>query len=242
MMVDLLIHSNSNLIYQSYYCNILLNMQQQITDPIDFSQLGCFFTINSKVGLPDYKIHRLNIRRFPFCDVGWLKKTIVEELSDIEGLRFEYDEKKFCWNIEYGTRPIEYTDVVDNYKLFQIIQKKKWCAFEASMKASELFTRPDYDDERNEPCRSWFQGDIRLFYDELKNEIVIEINRVRGDTPMFYCIKNSINEVLSDTRIQNWAKRRNYLMFIEGTHDYVENNITRFLFDEMICREISCFL
>lgn len=214
--------------------------------PFNFSQFGNkIIRINSKAGLPNYTRGGIYNIQFPYCDVDWLKNLIVETLTEIEGLRLRYDEDKFCWSFEYGTKPIEYS--IDNYELYKIIRKKKCCAFQASIKATQLFNDL-YDNDDNDDTddyyinKYWCEGYINLLYNEQNDVIVIEINKTIGHTNTYYYIKKVLKDVLKDKKLYNWAKRRNYLMLLEGTPDYLENKITRYLFDELICREISSFM
>jgi len=230
-------------------------MQQFMKEkPFEISQLGKPFSINSKVGLPNYQfnkiisIHKIIGIQFPCCDIEWLKNLIGETLSEIEGLRIQYDEEKFCWNFNYGTKPIEH--LIDSYELYKIIRRKKCCAFEASIKATQLFNHlydnNDENDNENDYYihNYWCEGSINLLYNEENDVIVIKTNKTIGDISTFYFIKKVLNDVLKNKNLHNWVKRRNYLMLVEGTpdYDYVENKITRYLFDEIICREICSFM
>jgi hypothetical protein len=198
-----------------------------------------------------------NYLELPFCDVEIIKKHINDVLSKIEGLRFTYNEKKFCWEIEFGTKPIQLTVEQDDYKLLEIITNKKYVAIQAAEKAyekaqsNELYEElfdfgedeflppiPMYDYENGKWCRII----IYLSYDEVKNLIFVEFHRVNGDRNSFYPILSIIKTSLNDDMFLNWLKRSAYIILSEGVEYHHKNHIMKYLFDDNVKREICSFL
>lgn len=214
---------------------------------VNHDMLGIRMKKNPKANLP-------NVRGFvfpgnvyiPLCNVKNLKKIINNTLSEQEGLRFKYCDKKCGWDIEYGTIPIE--RIITDYRLHRIIRTKKSCAWQAAMRAQNMFNNVD-ELENIDPVsifddNKWFTGNIWLSYDEEKNVINIETNRLSGDHGSFikyikWPIKNIFKEGSKD---MCWLKRVDYLMFIDGIKYDPRNPALKYLCEDYICREISCYL
>jgi hypothetical protein len=185
----------------------------------------------------------------PLCNPEIIKNIINKLLSEIEGVRGTYNELKYCWQLEYGTKPIEWTIEPSDNKLRQIINTKKWAALETSLKALEKFPGniPQYGDELPEPVPifdnpKWARIEIHLSYDEDKNTIVIIPNRLCGDNSAFHLINRIIKHGLKDEHLINWLKRINYLMFVEGIEYDNKNPILHYLCDEYIARDICTYI
>ena len=139
----------------------------------------------------------------PLSDPKNIAQTINQELQAIESLRYEYDESKHYWEIEFGTKPPELTtDNPKDYKLCRIIDNKKWAALYAAIRAKEKYPHlidNAYDDELPPPPISlkWCRFVISLYYDEDEKEIIVEFNRRWGDADSFtfYQIFNHIKKV-----------------------------------------------
>jgi hypothetical protein len=183
----------------------------------------------------------------PLCDPQYIKKIINKIISEEEGLRCEYDETKCCWNIEYGTEPLEYS-VRHDYKLKNIINHKKWVTYQVVDKALTMFPhlQNNYDDDElpTPPYLypRWAKFNIYLGYNETENSIVIETNRTIGCNIMYYSIKNKLDEIFKDECLINWLKRKNYLMLMEGIEYNRKNPILRYLCDEYVARDICTYL
>jgi hypothetical protein len=168
---------------------------------------------NTKAKLPNKCLYPLYDHiKVPFCNVENMKKCINNTLSEIEGIHGEYDEEKYMWNLEYGTKPIEYTIEPGDWKLNEIILQKKFWALLTSRKAFEQFHQNDYDygfDKGYAPLpfrtlaasrfsvksftnRKWCKINISLSYDEENNEIIVEFNREKGERETFYFVSNII--------------------------------------------------
>lgn len=193
-----------------------------------------------------------NNLELPFFDVEILKNYINNTLAEIESLRFEYNEKRFCWEIEFGTKPIELTVDQKDIKLINIIKKKKYAAEKASEKAEtnglyeEIFDEYD-DDELPVPVPidsngKWCRMFIYLSYDEEKNVILVEFHRENGDRASFYPIIHTIKHMLNDTKFKNWIKRLEYIMFCEGIEYDEKNHIIKYVCNDLIKRELCTYL
>jgi hypothetical protein len=187
----------------------------------------------------------------PLCDPEIIKKVINNTLAEIEGVRGEYDEKKFMWILEYGTKPIELTIDKSDYKLKRIIEHKKYAALMAASIALEKFPLNDefFEDDGELPspipiCSNgkWSNLQIYLTYDDEKNVILVEFNRYNGDHTSFYVVANIVERVLKEPTLINWIKRVNYLMFCEGIEYEPKNHILKYLCDDIVKREICSYL
>ena len=217
------------------------------------------FTINGKklksnidpsIKLPYQHNWFQHFRRIdvPLCNPEIIKNIINKLLFEIEGVRGTYNELTYCWELEYGTKPIEHTIEPFDYKLIKIVKTKKWLAIMASNKAIEMLPSIHEDDyELSEPVGlldnpKWAEIEIHLSYDKDKNTIVIIPNRLCGDHAAFHLINRIIADVLEDEHLINWLKRVNYLMFVEGIEYDRRNPTLKYLCDEYTMREICCYL
>jgi hypothetical protein len=194
-----------------------------------------------------------NNLELPFFNVEILKKYINSTLTEIESLRFKYNEKKFWWEIEFGTKPIELTVDRDDRILINIIKIKKYAAKQAAEKAmangfyEEIMDEYDDNGELPGPVPidsngKWCRMFIYLSYDEEKNVILVEFHRENGDHASFYPIIHTIKHMLNDTKFKNWIKRLEYIMFCEGIEYDEKNHIINYLCNDLIKREISTYL
>ena len=184
----------------------------------------------------------------PLCNPEVIKNIINKLLSEID-VRGKYNESRYCWELEYGTKPIEWTIEPSDNKLRQIINIKKLAALETSLKALEMFPGniPQYGDELPELVSifdnpKWAKIEIRLSYDEDKKTIVIIPNRLCGDHAAFHFIYRALKYVLEDAGLINWLKRVNYLMFAEGIEYSNKNPLLKYLCNEYVMREICTYL
>ena len=79
----------------------------------------------------------------PLCNPEIIKNVINNTIAQIEGVRGEYNEKKFMWTLEYGTKPLELTINKSDFKLRKIIEHKKYAAIMAATVAIEKFPHND---------------------------------------------------------------------------------------------------
>jgi hypothetical protein len=193
-----------------------------------------------------------NNLELPFFDVEYLKNYINTTLAEIESLRFKYNEKRFCWEIEFGTKPIELTVDDNDIAFLNIIKKKKYAAKQAAEKAQANGLYEEIMDEYNDdelpgpiPIDSngkWCRMLILLSYDEEKNIILVEFHRECGDRASFYPITHTIKHMLHDIKSLNWHKRSAYLMFCEGIEYDEKNHIVNYVCNDLLKREICTYL
>jgi len=186
----------------------------------------------------------------PLCNPEIIKNVINNTIVQIEGVRSEYNEKKFMWTLEYGTKPLELTINKSDFKLRKIIEHKKYAAIMAATVAIEKFPHNDEFFEDGEelpdpiPCfvnGKWTNLQIYLTYDD-ENTILVEFNRYNGDHISFHFVANIIEYVLKAPTLLNWIKRSDYLAFTEGIEYKPTNPILKYLCDDMVKREICCYL
>jgi hypothetical protein len=214
---------------------------------VNLDMVGIRMGKNPKANLPNVRWYVFpNTIYIPFCNVENLKKIINTILSEQEGIRFKYCDKKCGWDIEYGTIPIE--RIVTDYRLHRIIRTKKSCAWQAARRAQNIFNIVD-DLETIETIsifdtNRWFTGNIWLSYDESKNVIAVEMNRLSGDHGSFLkYIKQPLRNVFKeDSQEMCWLKRCEYLMFVDGIEYDRKNPALKYLCEEYTCREVSSYL
>jgi len=223
-----------------------------------FNQFKGLQFVNSKnfkdKKLPQNKFYRFpNFTQLPYFEPEILIKYINETLSGIEGIRGKYCEDRFLWQLEWGTRPIEYTIDNDDYKLFQIIKHKKYAATMAAVEANKRYLNNIiyYDDDDDDefylaPIRisdnKWFKFTIMLSYEEDKDCIIIEYNRLTGDAISYYDIIDTIKKNLLDIKNLNWFKRLGYVLLIDGIDEkYISGHIMKYICNDVIMREICSF-
>ena len=187
----------------------------------------------------------------PLCNPEIIKNVINNTIAQIEGVRGEYNHKKFMWTLEYGTKPLEMTIDKTDFKLRRIIEHKKYAAIMAATLAIEKFPHNDefFEDGNELPqpiqcfvnCK-WTNLQIYLTYDDEKNTILVEFNRYNGDHVSFYFVANIIEAALKTPTLLNWIKRADYLAFAQGIEYQHKNHILKYLCDDMVKREICSFL
>jgi hypothetical protein len=109
----------------------------------------------------------------------------------------------------------------------------------------------DYNDELPGPIipginklsfEYWFKMEIRIYYDKEKDYFILEFSRRSGESFTFYNIYNQIKHDIKHSI--TWLMRKNYINLLEGLDikQGKETYIERYLFDELICREICSYL
>lgn len=135
-------------------------------------------------------LHRTEIS---YIDPEQLVNRINTVLFDIEGIRGEYNTKKFCWELEWGTKPMKYT--VEGNKIKRVIELKHRNAIYASFEACKKFPHNvEQDDNEIEfiDTKRWCKFQIFLSYCEESNKIIIEYNLEAGHALSFYYITKII--------------------------------------------------
>jgi hypothetical protein len=138
----------------------------------------------------------LDIPNAPF---DLIQKHIGSILSEIEGLRFEWDNNFFTWKIEYGTRPIE-IDV--NGEIYRVIRSKKNAASHAACTANQWFP-PHFDDDDFDQVdmideKKWSKNELRMYRNPTINGIFIHLNRMRGCHVSHWDIWNKIKTAINN--------------------------------------------
>jgi hypothetical protein len=159
---------------------------------INFEGIGKLTKYNKEVGMltkPHYIIP--SNFRIPFSDPKIVAQRINQKFDTIEGIRYKYDDVKHCWEVEFGTKPIELTVDPKDYKMQRIINAKKWWALHAANKAAEKYgdALNLYGDDNELPPPQidlkWCRFVINFYYDEETKEIIVEFNRPWGDADSF---------------------------------------------------------
>ena len=132
-----------------------------------------------------------------------LKEKITEFICGLESVRLTYTKSHENWAIDFGTKPILETIDRHDRKLHKIVNAKQWVASRAAIKALEKFPylSDDYDYCTDFQLR-WCNISVRLYYDEIDDEIILEYNRFSGCSHSFYTIKQKIDEMLGDLIIK----------------------------------------
>jgi len=160
-----------------------------------------------------YKLPPIGFYKFPnrteisYIDPEKLINYINSLLFEIEGLRGNYNKNKFMWELEWGTKPVEYT--VDDYKLRCIIERKKFCAIHAQTLALEKFphliqNNNNFEYKPIEHRYRWCKINIMLSYNEKENIITIEYNGLAGDGLSFYNIITPIKDKFNEDIVKQW--------------------------------------
>jgi hypothetical protein len=137
----------------------------------------------------------------PVSDPKNIAQTINQNLDSIEGLRYKYDDIKHCWEVDFGTKPIELTVDPKDYKMKRIISLKKWVAIQAATYALDKYPNlveeyfGDYLPQPPTDLR-WCRFVINLYYDKDKKVIIVEFNRLWSDSDSFtfYQLFNHVKE------------------------------------------------
>lgn len=219
-----------------------------------FDMFDDTIVVNEELKLPYHGFYLcLDNMELPHINVENLKNRINIILSCLEGVRGKYNEKKFKWELEWGTKPIE-LNYNDDYILLQIIRNKKKNALFAASKAAKKFPHNlQHNDIDNnyleiEYNKKWCKFEIMLSCYRDEKKIIIEYNKLTGDYMSFYYLMDAIKLFFESdetknwiNRETNWMNRKDYLMFLETAYN-TTNHITKILCDDFRAREICCYL
>jgi hypothetical protein len=173
---------------------------------------------------------------------------IQSVLSSIEGVRCEYDPANCVWNIEYGTRHIEYSK--SGLEFRQIMTGKR-VIMEAAQVAVERFPQlhNDYvwdDDDHFNPIYNnspgyWSKMVLNVYTDTQKKCLFIVFNRISGDRETSWFIWNEIKRYFTENAI--YLSRIPYIKAVEEIAVFDrENPILRYFADCMVVREICTYI
>lgn len=168
-------------------------------------------------------------------------------LTGTEGVRSVWDPAHCVWNIEYGTRPMEYNK---EGKEFSQIRRGKSVALEAACEANQRFPQLYNDDDLwydhhvnlslTELAGYWCKMRLSIYIDKKKNCLFIHLNRLCGDHTTHWVIWREIHQYF--TRNAVFLSRAAYLTAID---DYVydpQNPILMYIGDAMVSREICTYI
>jgi hypothetical protein len=181
--------------------------------------------------------------------------NLLDEILDNTGKIEVSKINKCCYSIQFQP--------VDGIKMYpkDILHHNKWLSMTTAVnEAIKKFPHniPDFDPHepphndlifRNE----WFKMEIRIYYSVKEHSYTIDFNRMRGDSSSFYKIyrilESKINETFSTANVL-WLMRNNYINLYEGcpydenheNHENHENQITRYLFNELLIKEICTYI
>ena len=181
-----------------------------------------------------------------FNDLVNLLDGILANVEKIE-INKKYD---WCYSIEY--HPV---DGIKMYPRDPLHQIKKITMFQAVSLAFKKFPHLEeiWDENfiplplRYDEQKEWFEMELRIFYDSKQNCYTLEFNRMCGEACCFYKvfrqIKAQIEEILPQKNYL-WLMRKNYLNLLEGTkiNKNNETQITRYLLNELLSREICSYI
>ena len=186
----------------------------------------------------------------PKIDVNDLVNLVETFLSSKNKIK---SNKKYDFVYEADYFPIERMEISPkeiDHKIHTAIM------YEANNTALKMFPHLlNFDDDAdlieftNLPTQqislnNWFKMQISIMYDDKHDNYLLEINRMRGEVCPFYKFYHEFKTFVNNSIL--WLTRKNYIKLFEGNNnENVEPNkkhITRFLFNEMICREICSFI
>jgi hypothetical protein len=89
---------------------------------------------------------------------------------------------------------------------------------------------------------NWCSMKLNIIYDPEKNSYILELIRAGGNAGAFYKIFRLLQDNLKKEIL--WLKRKSYISLMEGVEIKCgkENHIEKYLFNELICREVSSFM
>lgn len=216
-------------------------INEQMVEPITGVPVKNFFMTPTTITIPKIAINDLVnlVETFLFSKNNFKNKLKSNKKSD------------FVYEAEYF--PIEGIEISPKERSHRM---KTAIMYEAINKASRMFPHI-YDDDDDDLIEfvnfptekislyNWFKMEISIMYDNKDDNYILEINRIRGEAFSFYEFYNEFQTFINNLNIL-WLIRKNYINLLEGTNnDNVDPNkkhINRFLFNEMICREICSFI
>jgi hypothetical protein len=151
-----------------------------------------------------------------------LKKHIPIILSDIESLRFTWNQDNYEWDIEFGTAPFENGKPELEYN--QIINGKMNALKAASVAVNKFPHLINYNDNEVHPISHfrWSIMKLRLYRTNKTGSILIELNRMAGESSAYIHIWKRIKSYLDEIMIL--LQRIPYLAFAES----IPENVTGF--------------
>jgi len=213
-----------------------------------------------------------NTHPIPFCNVTFLpfvKILLSELLSSFKGIRYSYDAREHAWVLVHGF-PIQIDRFPSEQK--SICLRKNICIISAVAKAKAKFphntSNPDtmflQDDDENiitdeygfyilnwesqslRPRYPVSKATVRIFHCRELNDFTIAVSGGNDEGTLKEFITYKIREFFDSTACKLLFERLPYIMLVYGV-DFAQNgqhwnHIVKYLLNELICRDISCFL
>ena len=172
-----------------------------------------------------------------------LQQHVNNVLSRIEGVRYNWNNDKCIWLIEYGTEPMEHKY---QGKEFTQIMKGKHAALSAACEAMIRFPILMDDDDYLDPLElvnlppRWCKMELRVYTDIAKGCLFVYLNRMTGDRNAYWNICREIKSYFDENAI--FISRTSFLHLNEGVEYNKKDPVHTYLFDYMIVREICTFM
>ena len=160
--------------------------------PTSFKDIGRVTNGEMPRKPPLYFINANNTVYAPDMTFPSLKQHIEAILSQIEGLKYKWDEDNFIWKIEWGTCPMEYGK---DYRIANTIKHGRFAAQIAACEAIKMFPHLINGDQDNEDLGlpigqsgEWSKIELRAYWDSQQERVFLELNRMTGCHITFYNI------------------------------------------------------
>lgn len=183
----------------------------------------------------------INIPVINFNDLINLLEGILVNTEKIEINRI----KNWCYSIEF--HPILGMKIYPNERAHKY---KWWWMIKTVDKALEKYPDNESDFIPRQPFVSfenWFKMELRIYYSTEKDCYILEFNRMAGDAisfnKIYRQIKSQIESTLNTPTVL-WLMRKNYINLFEGSQfsKNDENQITRYLLNDILLREICSYI
>jgi len=199
-------NNNQNITIKFYYITMLpikyLSTKELLSmygKPVSFKDIGRVTNGEMPKKPPSYFISAHNSCYAPDMTFPNLKQHIETILSQVEGLKYKWDEDYYIWRIEWGTRLMEY-DL--DYKSATIIKHGRFTASMAACEAIKRFPHLIEDDVEGlgipiDQLGSWCSIELRVYRDITNERIFIEFNKMTGDSCSYWVIWKKVKDELN---------------------------------------------
>lgn len=198
--------------------------------------------------------------RFDDTSVEAIHQALLQIVSDTESMSIErigepdpdytseFEQRLKVWKITYGTKTIAdtYMKNIQYYHLYNF-NVRKVCETVVNRFPYSAHEIEPFDETVIPPpiqeIRRWTVVDANLCLHHQLNKrptIMLEFTHPEGDRHTRYWIYTHIKSLIHKTIL--WNSRRAYLTFIEGAQYDNRDPVRRYLFNDMISRELCVFL
>jgi len=171
------------------------------------------------------------------------QKHIEILLSKINCVRYNWNNNRCVWEIEYGTIPIEKNKPIMEYNQIMRGKHAAICAAGLALEKFPYLINHDKNFENNfinyMDIKKWSKMELRIYNDIEKNCLFINLNRMTGDRASYFYIWDEIYRYF-DNNI--FLSRISFLELVEGTTYDNSNYIQRYLFDDLLVKEFCTFM